>query len=107
MALEQSLAQLSLATVSSQKVKRLYQPNLWFSNQNRQNCHPSSCFRFALHETATPSNLIAKAAGVKEPRLARDDLVQEFFKTSTKEVSIANLSKELKVKLKSSLMTMS
>ena len=44
--------------------------------------------------------MIAKSAGVKEPRLAKDDLVEEFFKTTTKEVSIANLSKELAGKIK-------
>ncbi|KAK6894972.1 putative proline--tRNA ligase [Candida tropicalis] len=101
MALEQSLAQLSLATVSSpESEKALPTKSLVFKPKTAKTATPVPVFVFALHETATPSNLIAKAAGVKEPRLARDDLVQEFFKTSTKEVSIANLSKELEGKIK-------
>lgn len=101
MALEQSLAQLSLATVSSpENEKALPTKSLVFKPKTAKTATPVPVFVFALHETSTPSNLIAKAAGVKEPRLARDDLVQEFFKTSTKEVSIANLSKELEGKIK-------
>jgi prolyl-tRNA synthetase len=101
MALEQSLAQLSLATVSApENAKALPTKSLVFKPKTAKTATPVPLFVFALQETTTPSNLIAKAAGVKEPRLAKDDLVQEFFKTTTKEVSIANLSKELQGKIK-------
>ena len=44
MALEQSLAQLSLATVSSPESEKALPTKSLVLNQNRQNCHPSSCF---------------------------------------------------------------
>lgn len=101
MALEQSLAQLSLATVASpENGKALPTKSLIFKPKTAKTATPIPLFVFALQDTTTPSNLIAKSAGVKEPRLAKDDLVEEFFKTTTKEVSIANLSKELAGKIK-------
>lgn len=36
----------------------------------------------SLNETKTPANVIAQAAGVKEPRLASSDVVAEFFNGS-------------------------
>lgn len=101
MALEQSLAQLSLATVvSPENDKALPTKSLIFKPKTAKTATPIPLFVFALQDTTTPSNLIAKSAGLKEPRLAKDDLVEEFFKTTTKEVSIANLSKELAGKIK-------
>lgn len=101
MALEQLLAQISLATVASpENEKALPTKSLIFKPKTAKTATPIPLFVFALQDTTTPSNLIAKSAGVKEPRLAKDDLVEEFFKTTTKEVSIANLSKELAGKIK-------
>ena len=100
MALEQLLAQISLATVASpENEKALPTKSLIFKPKTAKTATPIPLC-FALQDTTTPSNLIAKSAGVKEPRLAKDDLVEEFFKTTTKEVSIANLSKELAGKIK-------
>ena len=100
MALEQLLAQISLATVASENEKAFTNQIFDFQTKDCQNSYTNSPLCFALQDTTTPSNLIAKSAGVKEPRLAKDDLVEEFFKTTTKEVSIANLSKELAGKIK-------
>lgn len=98
MALEQSLAALSLATVSSENA--IPTKTLVFKPKTAKTATPVPVVVFALQSTQTPSPVIAKAAGVKEPRLARDDLVQEFFTTSTKEVSLANLHKDLAGKIK-------
>ncbi|KAG7661118.1 uncharacterized protein J8A68_005355 [[Candida] subhashii] len=98
MALEQSLAALSLATVASES--SVPTKSLIFKPKTAKTATPVPIFVFALQETQTPASVIAKAANVKEPRLAKDDLVQEFFATSTKEVSIANLNKNLKDKIK-------
>lgn len=98
MALEQSLAALSLATVSSELA--VATKTLVFKPKTAKLATPVPVVVFALQATQTPSSLIAKAAGVKEPRLAKDDLVEEFFASSTKEVSIANLNKSLAGKIK-------
>ncbi|WPK23189.1 hypothetical protein PUMCH_000417 [Australozyma saopauloensis] len=98
MALEQSLAALSLATVSSPDA--LATKTLIFKPKTAKNAVPVPVLVFALASTETPSKVIASAAGVKEPRLARDDLIQEFFSTSSKEVSIANLNASLAGKIK-------
>lgn len=98
MALEQSLAALSLATVSSESA--VPTKTLVFKPKTAKTATPVPVVVFALQSTQTPSPVIAKAAGVKEPRLAKDDLVTEFFSVSAKEVSIANLHKELAGKIK-------
>lgn len=98
MALEQSLAALSLATVSSESA--VPTKTLVFKPKTAKSATPVPVVVFALQSTQTPSPVIAKAAGVKEPRLAKDDLVTEFFSVSTKEVSIANLHKDLAGKIK-------
>lgn len=98
MALEQSLAALSLATVSSESA--LPTKTLVFKPKTAKTATPVPVVVFALQTTQTPSPVIAKAAGVKEPRLAKDDLVAEFFSVSAKEVSIANLHKDLAGKIK-------
>ncbi|CUM55457.1 uncharacterized protein AC631_03135 [Debaryomyces fabryi] len=98
MALEQSLAALSLATVSSESA--VPTKTLVFKPKTAKTATPVPVVVFALQTTQTPSPAIAKAAGVKEPRLAKDDLVSEFFSVSAKEVSIANLHKDLAGKIK-------
>lgn len=98
MALEQSLAALSLATVSSESA--VPTKTLVFKPKTAKSATPVPVVVFALQSTQTPSPVIAKAAGVKEPRLAKDDLVTEFFTVSAKEVSIANLHKDLAGKIK-------
>lgn len=98
MALAQSLAALSLATVSAENATAT--KTLVFKPKTAKTAVPVPIVVFALQSTQTPSPAIASAAGVKEPRLAKDDLVQEFFSTTTKEVSIANLSKDLAGKVK-------
>lgn len=98
MALEQSLAALSLATVSAENA--LATKTLIFKPKTAKTATPVPVVVFALQSTNTPSGLVAKAAGVKEPRLAKDDLIIEFFSTSSKEVSVANLSAGLAGKIK-------
>jgi prolyl-tRNA synthetase len=98
MALEQSLAALSLAVVSSDS--SVPTKTLIFKPKTAKTAVPVPVVVFALQSTQTPSPVIAKAAEVKEPRLAKDDLIQEFFATSSKEVSIANLNKDLAGKIK-------
>lgn len=98
MALEQSLAALSLATVSDDNA--VATKTLVFKPKTAKTATPIPVIVFALQTTQTPSGLIAKSANVKEPRLAKDDLVQEFFSTSAKEFSIANLTKESAGKVK-------
>ncbi|CUM65044.1 uncharacterized protein PRCAT00002664001 [Priceomyces carsonii] len=98
MALEQSLAALSLATVESESA--LPTKTLVFKPKTAKTATPIPIIVFALQNTLTASGAIANAANVKEPRLAKEDLVQEFFATSTKEVSIANLHKGLAGKIK-------
>lgn len=98
MALAQSLAALSLATVSSEAA--LPTKTLVFKPKTAKTATPVPVLVFALQSTQTPAGLIAASAAVKEPRLAKDELIQEFFATSAKEVSIANLNKDLAGKVK-------
>lgn len=98
MALEQSLAALSLACVAAENA--VPTKTLVFKPKTAKSAQPVPVVVFALHSTNTPSGAIARAAGVKEPRLAKDDLVQEFFATSTREVSVASLSGRLAGKIK-------
>ncbi|CAH2352471.1 putative proline--tRNA ligase [[Candida] railenensis] len=98
MALIESLAALSLATVSAEGA--VATKTLVFKPKTAKTATPVPVLVFALQSTQTPSPLVAQAASVKEPRLAKDDLVQEFFAVSAKEVSIANLNKDLAGKIK-------
>ena len=98
MALEQSLARLSLATASSPDA--VITKTLVFKPKTAKNEAPVPVLVFALASTKTLSKTIASAAGVKEPRLAHDDLIQEFFATSAKEVSVASLNASLAGKVK-------
>lgn len=90
MALESLLAALSLATVSSENA--VATKTLVFKPKTAKTAVPVPVVVFALASTQTPSPAIAAGAGVKEPRLAKDDLVAEFFNTSAKEVSLASLN---------------
>lgn len=98
MALAQTLAALSLATVTSEAA--VPTKTLVFKPKTAKSATPVPVLVFALHSTQTPSPLIALFAQVKEPRLAKDDLVQQFFAVPAKEVSIANLNKDLAGKIK-------
>lgn len=98
MALAQTLAALSLATVSSENA--LPTKTLIFKPKTAKSAEPVPVVVFALASTATPTAAIAKIAGVKEPRMAKDDLVQQFFSVDAKEVSIANFNKDLAGKIK-------
>lgn len=92
MALHQSLAALSLVSVTDEN--SIPTKTLVFKPKTAKNATPLPVVVFALQSTQTPSNIIAKSANVKEPRLAKDELVTEIFSTTTKEFSIANLTKE-------------
>ncbi|CAK7891410.1 hypothetical protein CAAN1_01S04962 [[Candida] anglica] len=92
MSLEQNLAELSLTPLPTK--------TLVFKPKTAKTATPVPIVVFALQSTQTPSPLIAQAAGAKEPRLAKDDLVQEFFNVAAKEVSIYNLNKDLDGKIK-------
>lgn len=98
MALEQSLLTLSLATISSENA--LPTKSLVFKPKTPKSSTPVPVVVIALLETQTPSNIIAHAAGVKEPRLAREELVQEVFNTGVQDFSIANLHGDLAGKVK-------
>lgn len=99
MALEQSLAALSLASLSDSS-GLVGTKTLVFKPKTAKTAVAVPIVVFALLSTQTPGPLIASSANVKEPRLAKDDLVAEFFGTTGKEVSIANLSKDLAGKVK-------
>lgn len=98
MALEQSLAQLSLASVSAENA--LASKTLIFKPKTAKTATPVPVVVIALQDTQTPAALVALSAQVKEPRLANSDLVQLFFKVEPTEVSIANLHKDLAGKVK-------
>ncbi|KAK6203568.1 uncharacterized protein RJT21DRAFT_119737 [Scheffersomyces amazonensis] len=98
MALHQALAALSLATVSAENAEAT--KTLIFKPKTAKTATPIPVVVLALQSTQTPSGAIAKAAGVKEPRLAKDDLIQEFFSTTAQEVSIAQFNKSLAGKIK-------
>ncbi|CDK25481.1 unnamed protein product [Kuraishia capsulata CBS 1993] len=100
MSLESSLAAMSLATPSPEGV--LSTKTLVFKPKTAKTATPIPIIVVALTETQTPGGAIAKAAGFKEPRLAKDDLIVEFFGCTAKEFSIANLTdahSEGKIKL--------
>lgn len=98
MALEQSLAALSLSLASSEAAVPV--KSLVFKPKTAKTATPVPVIVIALQTTQTPSGLIASAAGVKEPRLAKDELVQEFFSVGAKEFSVASLNKDLAGKIK-------
>ena len=72
---------------------------LVFKPKTAKTATPVPIVVFALQDTQTPAALIALAAKAKEPRLAKDELVQEFFGVAAKEVSIFDLKKDLAGKI--------
>lgn len=98
MALEASLAALSIAQVSSEGLNAT--KSLVFKPKTAKTAVPVPVVVFALHSTQTPASAIAHAAGVKEPRLAKDELVEEFFGVHAKEFSVASVTKEHAGKIK-------
>lgn len=98
MALEQALAALSLATVSNSNA--VPTKTLVFKPKTAKTATPIPIVVLALASTDIPSKVVASVAGVKEPRLARDDLIQEFFSTSAKEVSAASINASMADKIK-------
>lgn len=98
MALEQSLAALSIAVVEAESATPT--KTLVLKPKTAKSATPVPVVVFALQATPTPNATIAKAAGVKEARMANNELIAEFFNTTAKEVSVANLSKDLAGKVK-------
>ncbi|KAH3683213.1 hypothetical protein WICPIJ_005826 [Wickerhamomyces pijperi] len=92
MALEASLAALSIAAVSAENATPL--KTLVFKPKTAKTATPVPIVVLALTSTSTPSGLIASSANAKEPRLAKEEIFQEFFQTTAKEFSVANLNKE-------------
>ncbi|OWB81039.1 hypothetical protein B5S32_g5383 [[Candida] boidinii] len=100
MSLESMLSLLSLETPSPEGSIPL--KTLVFKPKTAKTATPIPLIVIALASTQTPSPVLAKTAGVKEPRLAKDDLTTEFFGTPAKEFSIASLNnnhKDGKVKI--------
>ncbi|ODQ77640.1 hypothetical protein BABINDRAFT_163357 [Babjeviella inositovora NRRL Y-12698] len=97
MAIESALAALSLQASTG---TGLPTKTLVFKPKTAKTATPVPVVVIALAETATNTKLIATAAGVKEPRLANEDLVQEFFGVTAKQFSIANIDASLKDQIK-------
>ncbi|SCU78887.1 LAMI_0A06414g1_1 [Lachancea mirantina] len=90
MSLEESFAQLCV----EESVEKTGVKTLVFKPKTAKIAVPVPVVVVALQSTTTPSPVIANAAGVKEPRLARDDLVQQHFQCeSAKEFHVGYLSK--------------
>jgi prolyl-tRNA synthetase len=98
MALEASLAALSIAQVSAEGSAAT--KALVFKPKTAKTAVPVPVVVFALSSTTTPAGLIAHAAGVKEPRLAKEDLVQEFFGVAPTEFSVASINEDHAGKIK-------
>ena len=77
MALEQSLAALSLATVSSESA--VSTKTLVFKPKTAKSATPVPVVVFALQSTNNISPVIAKAAGVKEPKIGKGRLGDGIF----------------------------
>lgn len=97
MSLEQTLANLKISTSVGDAAAT---KALVFKPKTAKTATPVPVVVFALQTTQTPAGTIASSAGVKEPRLAKEDLVQEFFGVSPKEFSVANVSKDHAEKIK-------
>ncbi|KAH3666409.1 hypothetical protein WICMUC_005677 [Wickerhamomyces mucosus] len=98
MSLEASLAALSIEQVTSENPVAL--KTLVFKPKTAKTATPIPIIVLALQSTSTPSGLIASSANVKDPRLAKDDLVEQFFQTSTKKFSFINITKNHSSKVK-------
>lgn len=66
--------------------------SLVFKPKTAKTAVPVPVIVVALQSTQTAAGAIASAAGAKEPRLAKDELTQEFFGVAAKDFSIANLA---------------
>lgn len=78
MSVENSLAHLSVEDKVAEGSIPL--KSLVFKPKTAKTATPVPIVVVALQSTATPSPLIARFTGTKEPRLARDELFQSFFK---------------------------
>lgn len=94
MSLEASLSLLSLAEPTPEGALNV--KSLVFKPKTAKTATPVPIVIVALQTTQTPAGVIAKAAGAKEPRLAKDDLTTEFFGVSAKDFSIASLGENHK-----------
>lgn len=98
MSLEAALAALSIAPVAAGDA--VPTKSLVFKPKTAKTATPVPVIVFALHTTNTPSGSIASNAAVKDPRLAKEDLVEEFFNVTPKEFSIFSISKDHASKVK-------
>jgi prolyl-tRNA synthetase len=98
MSLEAAIAALSISAVAADNAAPT--KALVFKPKTAKTAAPVPIVVFALQATNTPGNIIAATAAVKEPRLAKEDLIQEFFNVSAKEFSVANVSKDHAFKIK-------
>ncbi|GME84504.1 unnamed protein product [Ambrosiozyma monospora] len=100
MSLESVLSLLSLSEPTPEGAIPL--KSLVFKPKTPKSQTPIPLILVALQSTQTPSGLLAKAAGVKEPRLANDQLTTTFFNIPAKEFTLASLNnthKDGKVKI--------
>ncbi|GME68376.1 unnamed protein product [Ambrosiozyma monospora] len=100
MSLESVLSLLSLSEPTPEGAIPL--KSLVFKPKTPKSQTPIPLILVALQSTQTPSGLLAKAAGVKEPRLANDQLTTTFFNISAKDFTLASLNnshKDGKVKV--------
>lgn len=89
MLLEQSLAALSLSTVNADAIPTKC---VVFKPKTAKTATPVPIVVFRLEATTAPSGAIAAAAKAKEPRVASDELIADFFGTTKDEFSLASLS---------------
>lgn len=94
MSLEASLALLSLAEPTPEGALNV--KSLVFKPKTAKTATPVPVIVVALQTTQTPSGVIAKSAGVKDPRLAKNDLTAEFFGVPAADFSIATLGEKHK-----------
>lgn len=90
MSVENSLAHLSVEDKIVEGAIPL--KSLVFKPKTAKTATPVPVVVVALQSTVTPSPLIAQLSGTKDPRLARDELFQSFFKCeSAKAFTVAHL----------------
>ncbi|KAH3662076.1 hypothetical protein OGAPHI_006257 [Ogataea philodendri] len=68
--------------------------SLVFKPKTAKTATPVPLIVVAPASVPTPGGAIAKAGSVKEPRLAADELTQQFFNTAAKEFTIASLGND-------------
>ncbi|KAL3230176.1 putative proline--tRNA ligase [Nakaseomyces bracarensis] len=98
MSVEEQFAKLCLADKPADAVAV---KSLVFKPKTAKTATPVPIVVVALQSTNTPSPVIAQASGLKDPRLARDDLFKSFFQCDTaKSFTLAHLkSAETEFKL--------